>query len=99
MKTPISVRMDEPLFRRLSEHLFPGDGDEHGAVVTAGIAETSRGTRLLARELFLARDGEDYVPGTRGYRALTARFVARVSDYCASEKLCYLAVHCHGGSD
>jgi hypothetical protein len=91
--------MDEPLYRRLHKHLFPGDYDEHGAVIVAGIAETERGTRLLAREVLLARDGIDYVPGTRGYRALTAQFVAEQSDYCAAQNLCYLAVHCHGGLD
>jgi molybdopterin/thiamine biosynthesis adenylyltransferase len=99
MKAPISLRIDEPLFRRLFAHLFPGDGDEHGAVVAAGLATSDRGTRLLARELFVARDGIDYVPGQRGYRALTPRFVAEVSDYCASQNLCYLAAHCHGGTD
>lgn len=99
MIKPVSVRMDRPLFRVLYEHLFPGDGDEHGAVIAAGICESSKGTRLLAREVFLARDGVDYVPGTRGYRALTAQFVAEKSDYCASHNLCYLAVHCHSGQD
>jgi hypothetical protein len=99
MKTPISLTMDEPLYRRLHEHLFPGDYDEHGAVIVAGIVETGRGTRLLAREVLLARDGIDYVPGTRGYRALTAQFVAEQSDYCAAQNLCYLAVHCHCGLD
>src|SRR5215471_5576154 len=99
MKTPLSLRIDEPLFQRLYAHLFPGDHDEHGAVIAAGIAESPRGTRLLARELFLARDGIDYVPGTRGYRALTPRFIADVSDHCARENLAYLSVHCHGGAD
>ncbi len=99
MKEPIEVRIDAPEFEKLFNHLFPGDGDEHGAVIVAGIVETSRGTRLLTREVILARDGIDYVPGQRGYRALTARFVAEVSGYCAKENLCYLAVHCHGGKD
>lgn len=94
---PLSLTIDQLLFRQLHDHLFPGDHDEHGAVIAAGIATTSRGTRLLAREVFLARDGVDWVPGTRGYRALTAEFVAQVSDYCAREKLCYLAVHNHPG--
>jgi tRNA A37 threonylcarbamoyladenosine dehydratase len=99
MKLPITVRMDAPLFGDLFRHLFPGDGDEHGAVIAAGMVETDRGTRLLARQLFVAQDGVDYVPGQRGYRALTAKFVAEVSDYCARENLCYLAVHNHGGKD
>lgn len=99
MKPPISLTIDEPTFRRLYRHLFPGDHDEHGAVLAAGIVETERGTRLLARDLFLARDGIDYVPGTCGYRALTADFVAAQSDYCSTERLCYLAIHNHGGND
>lgn len=99
MRSPVSLTIDQPLFEKLYQHLFPGDRDEHGAVIAAGIVETSRGTRLLAREVFLAHDRIDYVPGTRGYRALTARFVAEVSGYCSAQKLCYLAVHCHGGQD
>lgn len=99
MKKTFSFHIDEPMFKRLYAHLFPGDGDEHGAVIAAGVAESSRGIRLLARDLILAEDGTDYVPGTRGYRALTARFVAETSDFCASENLCYFAVHCHGGKD
>jgi molybdopterin/thiamine biosynthesis adenylyltransferase len=94
-----TFRISKPHFNRLMSHLFPGDGDEHGAVIAAGICESERGIRLLAREVFLAKDGIDYVPGKYGYRALTANFVARVSDYCARERLCYFAVHCHGGSD
>lgn len=99
MISPVSLTIDAALYARLHEHLFPGDNDEHGAIIAAGIVQTERGTRLLARELFLAEDGVDYVPGTRGYRALTAAFVARVANICADERLCYLAVHCHGGHD
>ena len=97
MKAPISITFTEPQFLYLYHHLFPGDNDEHGAVIAAGISETERGTRLLVREIFLAQEHIDYVPGKRGYRALTARFVAEKSGYCADQKLCYLAVHCHGG--
>ncbi len=64
-----------------------------------GLVETTDGIRLLAREVFVARDGIDYVPGKTGYRALTTDFVARVSGYCAKANLGYFAVHCHGGSD
>lgn len=99
LKTPISVVIDESTYQGLHRHLFPGDSDEHGAVLLAGISTTSRGTRLLVREMVPALDGVEYVPGTRGYRALTARFVAEVSGRCAEEKLCYLSVHCHGGVD
>jgi hypothetical protein len=81
---------------RLTGHLFPGDGDEHGAVIAAGMAESSRGVRLLAREVVLAEDGIDYVAGKRGYRMLTASFVTENILRCASDRLVYLAVHCHG---
>lgn len=99
MKQPTSLTIDEVQYERLRQHLFPGDDDEHGAVIACGITETTRGTRLLARHIFLAHDGTDYVPGQRGYRALTARFVAEMSGRCADGNLCYLAVHCHGGQD
>lgn len=97
MTKQFSLTIDQVSFTKLHDHLFPGDGDEHGAIIAAGIVESSRGARLLAREIFLAVDGLDYIPGKRGYRALTAEFIANVSDYCARENLCYLAVHCHGG--
>lgn len=87
------------LMSHLEGHLFPGDGDEHGAVIAAGLVETERGTRLLARDLFLAKDGIDYVPGQRGYRMLTASFVRDKVLYCRDERLVYLAIHCHGGTD
>ena len=80
----------------LFAHLFPGDGDEHGAVISAGVVHTARGLRLLARDLFLAEEGVDYVPGDRGYRMLTPRFVMEKSRNCRDQKLAYLAVHNHG---
>src|SRR3712207_1578707 len=95
--TSWSLRMPAELADQLMDHLFPGDGDEHGAVIGATVVQTKRGTRLLARRLYLARDGIDYIPGKRGYRMLTATFVRdRVAD-CAREGLTYLAIHCHGG--
>lgn len=97
--TSHSFRIAQPHFNRLMNHLFPGDGDEHGAVIGAGIVRSPRGTRLLARDVFLAQDGVDYVPGRTGYRALTAEFVARVSHHCAREGVAYFAVHCHGGTN
>lgn len=94
-----TFRINASLFERLHRHLFPGDHDEHGALILAGIAETQRETRFLAREVVLAQDGVDFVPGKFGYRALPADFVARWSNYCARERLCYFNVHSHGGRD
>ena len=84
---------------RLFRHLFPGDGDEHGAIIAAGISRSDRGIRLLGRELYVARDGIDYVPGQYGYRMLRGEFITRHALSCRDEQLCYLAVHNHGGEN
>lgn len=84
-------------WERLSKHLFPGDGDEHGAVIQCGISRRGTHLRLLAREVVLAQDGVDYVPGRFGYRMLTAAFVTKQIIRCRNEQLAYLAVHNHGG--
>jgi len=99
VKKEWSLVMDERFYGELHAHLFPGDGDEHGGVIIAGLAETERGTRLLSRQFVPARDGVDFVPGKRGYRALTGRFVAEAVGCCADNGLVYLAVHNHGGTD
>ncbi len=91
--------MDERLYGELCTHLFPGDGDEHGGAIIGSLAETEQGTRLLARQFVPARDGVDFVPGKRGYRALTGRFVAEAAGHCADDGLVYLAVHNHGSTD
>jgi hypothetical protein len=92
----ISLRITEEDFDELKAHLFPGD-DEHGAVLGVGVVSTLRGKRLLVRKVFKARDGVDYVPGDRGYRKLTAAFVAECLIECEEQGLGYVAVHCHGG--
>lgn len=99
MTSPWTLTLDEPLYEQLMAHLFPGDDDEHGAVIAAGVATTDRGTRLLGRELFLASDGIDFVPAVRGYRRLTAEFVRTGIQHCRDQRLAYLAVHNHGGFD
>jgi len=99
MKSRWTLTLPAQLKRELFAHLFPGDGDEHGAVIAAGVSETDRGIRLLARTIFLAKEGIDYVPGKRGYRMLTGAFVGAQIRFCRDESLAYLAVHNHGGSD
>lgn len=83
----------------LRGHLFPGDHDEHGAILRCGIARTPSGPRLLVREVIPAVDGVHYVEGTRGYRKLTADFIAEHAFAFAEDASAYLAVHCHGGSE
>src|SRR5262245_54154459 len=96
---PWHVVLPQGLYTQLHAHLFPGDQDEHGAVIAAGLTASERGVRLLARDLFLAQDGKDYVPGKRGYRMLKADFIADRIQYCHGEGLTYLAIHNHGGRD
>jgi molybdopterin/thiamine biosynthesis adenylyltransferase len=94
-----SVTMTGEHWDDLESHLYPGDWDEHAAVLRCGVAHTKRGTRLLVHDIVFARDGIDYVPGERGYRMLTPDFVRDTAYACAQDKLVYLAVHCHGGTD
>ena len=96
---PVSLRLTSEMAAELKDHLFPGDGDEHGAVIGGSVVETAAGYRLLGRCLFLAEDGCDYVPGDYGYRMLTADFVRRCAIACADQGLAYLAVHNHSGCD
>lgn len=63
------------------------------------MSETGTTRRFLTREVILAKDGVDFVPGRHGYRALTADFVARWVNYCTREGLYYFNVHSHGGRD
>ncbi|MYA84697.1 MAG: ThiF family adenylyltransferase [Acidimicrobiaceae bacterium] len=97
MSGPFSLRLPQWMWVELESHLFPGDDDEHGAVIGTSVAEVARGCRLLGRRLFLATDGIDYVPGQRGYRMLTPDFVRRCALACADEGLAYLAIHNHRG--
>ena len=87
------------MYQELHRHLFPGDGDEHGAVILAGICESDRGLRLVAREVHLAKDGVDYVPGRRGYRMLKAEYIQGRILRARDRRLAYLAIHNHGGTD
>ncbi len=99
MTPECELRMAQPMFDELMAHLFPGDGDEHGAVIQAGLLQTTTGPVLTARTLVPAAEGKDWVPGNRGYRMMLARFVAQQARHCRDEKLVYLAVHNHGGRD
>lgn len=94
-----TLRLPAHMQSDLHRHLFRPDADEHGAVIGAAVVQTDRGMRLLGRRLFLAQDGVDYVPGERGYRMLTPEFVRRCVRMCAEERLAYLAVHNHFGTD
>ncbi|MFF2389381.1 HesA/MoeB/ThiF family protein [Agromyces sp. NPDC058104] len=94
-----TVRMSGEHWAELSAQLFPGDRDEHGAVLRCSIATTPTETRVLVREVIPAIDGLHYLPGTRGYRKLDAGFILDTALDFAEDKSVYLAVHCHGGKD
>ena len=87
------------MYGELQAHLFPGDEDEHGAVILAGISRAKNRVRLLVKELHLAMDGIDYVPSTRGYRKLKAEFIQSRILKARDERLVYLAIHNHQGAD
>ena len=85
-------------FNKLYQHLYPGDKDEHAAVLLAGIHKRGNGElRLLVREVCLAKDGVDWIPAKSGraYRQLNAEFIHSKIDDCVNEQLVYLYVHNH----
>lgn len=92
---PWSVVFGRQEWNALYRHLFPGDHDEHGAVLLCGVAASNRS--LLVREVLLANDGTDYVVGFESHRALSAAFVAESAERAARQGLAYLAVHNHLG--
>lgn len=83
-------------WKTLSDHLF-GGRRERGAVMLAEETDGPRGPRLLVRQVIPAIDGIDYVPGTTGFRALSADFVRDCAMLAHEEQLAYIAVHNHGG--
>lgn len=80
-------------------HMFPGDAEEHALVFLCGLTQHGPNARLLVREIVLARDGIEHVAGKRGYRTLKAEFIRPLIRRCREERLVYLSVHNHAGSD
>lgn len=97
--TDIHVRMIDADFRQLMDHLFPGDGYEHGAVLGVDLAHRGKQDTYLVKRVMLAKDGTDFVVGGNGHYQLRAEFIAECVDILRDENLGYLAVHNHGGSD
>src|SRR5579862_6657900 len=89
------LRIARREFDVLMAHLFPGDRDEHGAVLLAGVSHRGGRLTLYVREVHLAAEGTDYVQGTYGYRALAPKFIHRFITRARDERLAYLAVHNH----
>lgn len=95
MNKTCHIRIARDEFNAIIGHLFPGDMDEHGAVLLAGTSESNGQLTLHVREVHLAREGTDYVEGKIGYRALSPTFIHRLITRARDEKLAYLAVHNH----
>lgn len=95
--TTCTVRISSPHADSLARHLFPGDGQEHAAVLAATPYLVADKLHLLVRDLVLARDGVDHA--ARGHIALTADFVRDTSAFCAENDLVYLSAHNHGGAN
>jgi hypothetical protein len=93
--TECQLTFAEADYEQLHAHLFPGDNDEHGAVVRAGLCVDGDHIRLLVRDVHCAREGIDYVPGHVGYRALHPKFIHKHITACRDERWVYLAVHNH----
>ncbi len=93
----VEMRFRATDWAELQQHLFPGDSDEHGAVLLCGSTTDQGRLTLLVREVVLAADGVEYVAGTRGYRLLTGEFVTSQLRRAKEAGLIYLAAHNHGG--
>ena len=96
MNKKCRIRIAREEFNAVMDHLFPGDMDEHGAVLLAGTSHSNGQLTLHVREVHLAEEGVDYVEGKIGYRALSPTFIHRLITRARDEKLAYLAVHNHG---
>jgi molybdopterin/thiamine biosynthesis adenylyltransferase len=81
----------------LRRHLFPGDRDEHAAIVLAGVDERPTETRLLGREIHLLGETE-FIPGEHGYRQISAPTLARLGNRAAEQGLALVSCHSHPGA-
>lgn len=95
MKSKCQIRISFEDYKLLMRHLFPGDGDEHGAVLLAGMSCSNGLQTFHVREVHLAEEGTDYVEGKIGYRALSPTFIHRLITRARDQKLVYLAAHNH----
>jgi ThiF family protein len=81
----------------LWEHLFPGDHDEHAAIMLAGLHGGNDRSRLLVRELHLL-ESNDFIPGEHGYRQISPAALARLGNRAAAEGLAFISCHSHPGA-
>jgi hypothetical protein len=96
MTGKVRLRIGRHDFNLIVSYLFPGDTDEHGLVLLAGVSNAGGQTTLYVREVHPANDSVDYIEGKFGYRALSPRFIHRFITRARDERFAYLAVHNHG---
>lgn len=96
MKDRCRLRIAKKDYELIIGHLFPGDNDEHGAVLLAGVSHADGVLILHVREIHIAHENIDYVQGKIGYRALAPKFIHRLITRARDERLAYLAIHNHG---
>ena len=89
------IRIARRDYDTLMTSVFPGDRDEHGAVLLGGISHANEAPVFHVREVHIAHDGTDYVEGKVGYRALNPTFIHRMITRARDEGLAYIAVHNH----
>ena len=95
MTNTCRLRISRDDFLLVYHHLFPGDMDEHGAVLLAGMSSAGGQPTLHIREVHIAREGTDYVEGKIGYRALSPTFIHKLITRARDQRLVYLAAHNH----
>ena len=91
------LRISAGDYERLHAHLFPGDHDEHGAILLAGEHHTDTSSTLTIRETHLLEPHE-FPPGIHGYRQFAAGALARLGNRAAQERLAIVTVHSHPGA-
>lgn len=84
-------------YERLHARLFPGDHDEHGAILLAGERHAAGRSTLAVRETHLL-EPDEFPPGTHGYRQFAAAALARLGNRAAQEHLAMVTVHSHPGA-
>jgi hypothetical protein len=91
------LRISAGDYKRLHAHLFPGDHDEHGAILLAGEHHSAGQSTLAVRETHLL-EPDEFPPGTHGYRQFAAGALARLGNRAAQERLALVTVHSHPGA-
>jgi hypothetical protein len=91
------LRIARDEYDRLHRHLFPGDHDEHGAILLVGERHATDRSTLTVREIHLLQPHE-FPPGRHGYRQFAAGALARLGNRAAQERLSIVTVHSHPGA-